>query len=126
MTEISTSEPSSPTNTTAWTPGPWCVQRQSQHIGAVWTGTDPNTHGNPLAEVHRQRGGMGSTDWLAGSAYMRLADAELVALAPDMATAILRYSKGGHGNECGLVSCAACEFARLASLLRAIGASDVE
>lgn len=73
----------------AWTPGPWCVQRHGDHVGAVWTGTNPDTHGNPLAEVHRPRGGFGTTDWLAGSAYMRLADAHLVALAPEMAEAIL-------------------------------------
>ena len=73
---------------TAWTPGPWCVQRHGDHVGAVWTGTDPETHGQPLCEVHRRRGGMGATDWLAGSAYMRLADAQLVALAPRMAAAI--------------------------------------
>lgn len=73
----------------AWTPGPWCVYRHSEHVGAVWTGTDPEAHGRPLCEVHPRRGGTGTTDWLTGSAYMRLADARLVALAPEMAAAIL-------------------------------------
>lgn len=51
------------------------------------------------------------------------ADAQLIALAPSMAEAILRYSKGGH-EHCGLASCGACTFAALAEKLRAIGATD--
>lgn len=79
-----------------WMTGPMCVQRHGDHIGAVWTGTDPEAEGSPLCSVHRQRSGLGSTDWLAGSAYMRMADAELMALAPEMAEAILCWDLENH------------------------------
>ena len=117
---MSNEQASSVQESRPWIVGPWCVQSQGEHIGAVWSGTDPETHGLPLCAVHAYRGGVGSTDWLAGSAYMRLADAQLVALAPELAEAVLSFDS--EDNDTFRESCIRLNV--LAAKLRAIGGTD--
>lgn len=77
----------SPDTYRPWTAGPW-----SAYGGSVWAGPDPEVEGHPLFHVHRSRGGVGVTDWLEGQPVAtNVRDTELIALAPDMAEAILAW-----------------------------------
>lgn len=79
----------------SWTPGPWCVYGRE-----VWSGTNPEVEGSQIIIVKRKpSGGM-----MSGFAQMARdkavpvnpSDAELIALAPEMAAAILAWARTSH------------------------------
>ncbi len=107
-----------------WTSGPWQV-----YNGNVWAGGDPEVEGDPLIHTHRQRGGFGTTDWAHGQPRVtRRADAELIALAPELAAAVLAHARWNDDWETpgsdDAFDAACVELNRLADRLRMIGADD--
>lgn len=96
---------------TPWTPGPWTA-----YGGNVWTGTDPEVEGHPLIAAHVPSGISGGGGW-GPRVVMLPADAKLIALAPEMAEAILACSEFGYG-------LSKAHLNELAERLRGIGGRD--
>jgi len=73
-----------------WTDGPWIP-----YNGGVWWSEhgDPEISGAPIASVYQPTGISGGGGWGPQAVFYNKADAELTALAPEMAAAILRFAK---------------------------------
>lgn len=73
-----------------WTPGPWTTYV----CGQIWSGSDPEVEGAPLMGVYKPTGGYtGNAGLNWGDHHQaivyRETDAKLMALAPEMAEALL-------------------------------------
>lgn len=94
-----------------WTPGPW----QVEHHDTGWTRTGMLKAGEDhhFANVYSCEDPRGCRD------------CELIALAPELAAAVLAYVGGG-GDDCGgdCGRCGGCMLQSCAERLRMIGADD--